>query len=1363
MAVVDAFFLVGAILPVLALANSQVDTKTYVAWRTGVVVYKVDDLCFLGTLTQTPSSGTPAHLSSATLYAADYVESSQVTHVNTELKSNCTAGSTWWLTATRPQLPTLIDYLHDYRNNKTKHQELPEDIPKPRVRRSSGNSNPSDRLRRRLHDLTQRLAPNAAWTTIGAAETRGRVQLTNDPYPSPLFSRQPNGQRFKHYRAFYDEIARQASSNPQLSNTSDKQSLNGNFPIQRYSLRVNNQPSSHVRLKSKDGPEIRPRSPRRRLRSQQSASRNMAVTNRISNNDKRNVDYESYDSENESDEEEYDENEHSDSHYQIPRRSQRLQNYESNNRRELDTTQNRNELLGNSLIFSQAHGSAGPDGSFQAESRGTGQSGESTQSAVNGGARGASASSSAVRFNQQALAHVNVSPTSSRRAQTHEAANSDYSETSPIISASEIEGIMRSNGYTGLAMASVTSRKKERGRNKVKPLSSLGLSVAGYPSDAGNDNSNTQVNSENRETGDVRVPHVANRIIDYGGLIGGTGSHHRESEFEQINQGDNPEGGLNRDGNEKSVGLATYAQGTSGYPSSDYTDAYYDFERYGHNPPLDFPDDYNSIDYQAYVDNSFASPDSSANAIQTPGRAGEAIDSGVNHASPGSSSHHEAVLEQNDPYVANVDNSLVSDQERYPYFPGIPYGQDIISNHQTGTISNPEDISLQQPGEYEQSVHRHPSNVHPGHEAPNLYDQNQFYGQGNQVLNEGSIPNETGVGNDESSYIHDNGELSSQTINNGMMIVDDSLQSYFIQPPDVEFPNSENAGQFSVPDHVLDYDIHSRRTSSSSSHPSYDFSSGADSTLPVDVVESHYNLEDGGIHRIENDHEPVDASDNEVWDHRHSGPSIQSSALPRYDQPHHQGAKGRITPPPDRKSASSVTHYPPGHRDQDKQPASQGIDNSYSRFNTENYPRNNFPATAVDSADSSQSLPHLYDNQPRSNSGNDAGEKSYEPKPPEYDNTVSSGDFNYETDDYTSEIQPVYNTSHSVYSSSHHYSYQRGSDERGIGSSSDTVLVPATISTEPPQPHVTQAAGVTANGPYQPVYPLEVHPEPNIHTSRTDDNISPGGQGMEMMRPITPGSIGTMHSIPASDPSIADVKVVMAAAPSSFELNNRQGTVLTSGEKIPGTTGYIVPSGFRGRLILGNFGVSSTSEAQMMPGVSSQAFDPMQGMQMRVSSSSSARSGGSGISLSSSSSSSAFPQGMLTSSSSSASNSLGGQTNSNYNKQPVYSYQQTLHSNENGGPMMPGSPDSHQMRWQQGTPGIPGMRSKSWSSWRTTSWSNGEPRAGVPQSGQYSSQSAFQPSPADCGYWSMQCYMVQGPFQQNELCRPTQHILPCCC
>ncbi|XP_018007170.1 uncharacterized protein LOC108664972 isoform X3 [Hyalella azteca] len=94
-----------------------------------------------------------------------------------------------------------------------------------------------------------------------------------------------------------------------------------------------------------------------------------------------------------------------------------------------------------------------------------------------------------------------------------------------------------------------------------------------------------------------------------------------------------------------------------------------------------------------------------------------------------------------------------------------------------------------------------------------------------------------------------------------------------------------------------------------------------------------------------------------------------------------------------------------------------------------------------------------------------------------------------------------------------------------------------------------------------------------------------------------------------------------------------------------------------GSEVVTNTYVDGRTGVVVMPGLASQASDPpMQGVHMRLSSSSSARPPRSDIQRPSSSSVNTLPSSMATTSSSSASNSLLMQANSNRNHQPLYHF-----------------------------------------------------------------------------------------------------------
>nr|XP_027236288.1 uncharacterized protein LOC113827591 isoform X1 [Penaeus vannamei]XP_027236289.1 uncharacterized protein LOC113827591 isoform X2 [Penaeus vannamei] len=270
----------------------------------------------------------------------------------------------------------------------------------------------------------------------------------------------------------------------------------------------------------------------------------------------------------------------------------------------------------------------------------------------------------------------------------------------------------------------------------------------------------------------------------------------------------------------------------------------------------------------------------------------------------------------------------------------------------------------------------------------------------------------------------------------------------------------------------------------------------------------------------------------------------------------------------------------------------------------------------------------------------------------------------------------------------------------------------------PQVPHVSMPAPqhVDATGPHMPAPQPRPH-EGYVSASQPESHpptIPPvpleeaGGavddRQMVMQTIPLPGGPGTTLTLP-NVPGSPTINVM--AMPAS---GRRPDGSIQPGEKIPGTRGYKVPSGFRGRVVLGN-------------SLAAVGFNGQRGSHSTFYSS----GGGPGASQ------------YLTQGSHSSSAMSSAMTSSRHTMpgmQRVYSYRQTVTSQN-----MP-------MSQSEGTGSA--SSGKSWGSmmssgksWNGKSWdSNGD---------------------MECGYFSMNCNVVFGPFKQTKVCKPIHIAKICCC
>lgn len=269
-------------------------------------------------------------------------------------------------------------------------------------------------------------------------------------------------------------------------------------------------------------------------------------------------------------------------------------------------------------------------------------------------------------------------------------------------------------------------------------------------------------------------------------------------------------------------------------------------------------------------------------------------------------------------------------------------------------------------------------------------------------------------------------------------------------------------------------------------------------------------------------------------------------------------------------------------------------------------------------------------------------------------------------------------------------------------------------------PHVSMPAPqhVDATGPHMPAPQPRPH-EGSVSASQPESQpptIPPvplEGDGgvvddtqMVMQTIPLPGGPGTTLTLP-NVPGSPTINVM--AMPAS---GRRPDGSIQPGEKIPGTRGYSVPSGFRGRVVLGN-------------SISAAGFNGQRGSHSTVYSS----SGGPGASQYLTHTQGSHSSSAMSSSMTSSRHTMPGM-------QRVYSYRQTVTSQNM--PMtqseVTGSASSGKS-W--------GSMMSSGKSWNSKSWDS---------SGNM-----------ECGYFSMNCNVVFGPFKQTKVCKPIHIAKICCC
>ena len=429
----------------------------------------------------------------------------------------------------------------------------------------------------------------------------------------------------------------------------------------------------------------------------------------------------------------------------------------------------------------------------------------------------------------------------------------------------------------------------------------------------------------------------------------------------------------------------------------------------------------------------------------------------------------------------------------------------------------------------------------------------------------------------------------------------------------------------------------------------------------------------------------------------------------------------------------------------------------------------------------------------------DFDENSYDYRDSSYDSKFEPSDdydehgLDYHQSGYESTYETSSQSSH-LYTSSHHYSFQHGQDGKGIGNSIHTVLTqPGVFNSTDTQDNdsgdIRKSEEIETSRPekrpyylppkpspkpltpvLRPTYPprIDLPPVPeqqfvNMPSIRPSyPSASQGIESMPNMQVLTPGGIGTSRFIQPDDPYLQEIKVVMASSPAIADSRDSSKKILLPGEKIPGSSKYIIPAGFRGRVVLSD---ATAASSNLHPGTFMQthananiiASNSGHNTGMHLSSSSSASSSGSGFSLASSSSARMMGSGSLTATSSSSSHGGNNRGYGQNQNQPVYSYQQSFDT----------TPRDNSYRGNQGN-NQQGMRSDSWSTWKTNQMQRGQGSNGNGNGmngyQQNLRQSAYSRGGSnDCGYFSMRCNIMQSQRRQNEICVPVQIVMPCCC
>ena len=911
----------------------------------------------------------------------------------------------------------------------------------------------------------------------------------------------------------------------------------------------------------------------------------------------------------------------------------------------------------NTLTFSTAQGSSGSNGSFHAEAESQSRIG-GTHTVVDGGMHGASASASANNvMGHQALAHAQVTP--SKRIGMGSKDASLNSAPPPSISTSNLENIMRRNGITGLAVATVTARKNDRINS---PYSNLGEVLPGFNAESlvhnyqTHDDAQEYYSPNNNAVDEVTPPfNYYNAKIDDGGLTVGAGDTHRESEVEQINDVALPEGNLNIPENEGSVGLATYNQGSAGYPSlldsEAFDSLYLDYNVIDENT-LPYSYDLGSVDRAHAYD---AVPSNLDTGIQYPIIEGDAP-----------------------PGETHFNNHMIIDDTLPSYFAEFSsaHGRE---DHIEGSGSENSPIFI--------------TNLQSGHELQNNNVENTIDAISSHVYEDRYVLSQSSelpdvIRNSQSGLIEQNEELTSvpnfnSNYNNDMS---DELFNNVAYLPNTGSISVDNGG-------VVNTDIVSNR-----------------GMIP------HLAESDGSLDQN------VEAT-------------LDAESQPAY---------------------TSRSEF-------ERSQQNQGV-----------YSQTSKPDKNDDDIWSTESQPILDIQDGMSHGSFDIGRNV-------------QGDYEHENYDfhvYDTTSQSTQTQHSEVYS----YSYPYSTDKETADAATSTSIVNQAERSVfddnimnkhhqiSPNIRVNQANRVNVSDrfPIRSTHQTSAVQPPQRHPTQNSRSVG------SSMKVIKPGEIGSVQYLSPSDSNLSEIKVVMMKAPSAQELRSRKGRTYQPGETLPGTGGYKVPQGFRGRLIISTAKGPAIDSFDRTHHMAMNMANEMHGQVMpslmtnggSVTSSTvpfNSRYGGNNQWQQGSH----YPQPVHGGTAPSSHSGHGGhhrQFGHNGNYPTSHSrhngYYQSSQSGWNRQHGQVGQPDdisdsrqnSHHLPPQAGKNNHYGQNGHSIPQ---ESGQNGH--YPPPQSGQDGHYSSSQSAMNDCGYWDMNCNNVHTFGDQREICLPAFIVLTCCC
>ncbi|CAL4144075.1 unnamed protein product [Meganyctiphanes norvegica] len=305
------------------------------------------------------------------------------------------------------------------------------------------------------------------------------------------------------------------------------------------------------------------------------------------------------------------------------------------------------------------------------------------------------------------------------------------------------------------------------------------------------------------------------------------------------------------------------------------------------------------------------------------------------------------------------------------------------------------------------------------------------------------------------------------------------------------------------------------------------------------------------------------------------------------------------------------------------------------------------------------------------------------------------------------------------------------------------------------------------------------HQRQSIHLTETNALTNNTTIARPDVDNIATQDLGTRETLAPVSPGKPDVNVVfankMGGEVDQSLLYQRPGKPIQPGEMIPGAPGYRVPAGFRGRVILGHNLPTQAESRKVVQGFNTHVKlspqNPPSNMPIFASVS--------GPEASQFLPGSENRQGLH------VTLSNGGYQPNMPSSSSSFSSSMSHSSLSNGMPQTSMSGMHNIPSFQRTVNSMPNMN-KSWNnqnvgnSWNNNdnnrkSMNNGMMTGGKSWSNSWSSRSSWssrrgggngnsnRQNDGSCGYFVMSCYMVYGPYNQSEVCKPKLVSEDCCC